>query len=144
MPTRQLLKKSVHWHNTIQFKIILSVALTTMAINGFFTYLYLDVQATTLDATILKSATQLSETIKTSIQLDMVKNLKENAYHIMRSIGKQEGIEKVRIYSSDGKILFSTQEGERGTMVDKKAEACYACHAETGSSLPERGTGSSA
>jgi two-component system NtrC family sensor kinase len=130
MPTRQLLKKSVHWHNTIQFKIILSVALTTMAINGFFTYLYLDVQATTLDATILKSATLLSETIKTSIQLDMVKNLKENAYHIMRSIGKQEGIEKVRIYSSDGKILFSTQEGERGTMVDKKAEACYACHAE--------------
>ncbi len=131
MPTKQLLKKSVPWYRTIQFKIILSVALTTMAINGFFTYVHLDVQAKHLDATILKNATLLSETIKTSIQFDMVKNLKENAYHIMRSIGRQEGIEKVRIYGSDGKILFSTHESERGTMVDKKVEACYACHAET-------------
>ena len=130
MPTRQLLKKSVRWHKTIQFKIILSVALTTMAVNGFFTYVYLDVQAKTLDATILKSASLMSETIKASIQFDMVRNLKEEAYHIMKSIGSQQGIEKVRIYASDGRILFSTHEGEQETMVDKKAEACYGCHAE--------------
>lgn len=129
MPERQL-KKSVRWHRTIQFKIILSVALTTMAVNGFFTYIHLDIQEKHLDATIVKNASLLSETIKTSIQFDMLKNLKENAYHIMRSIGRQEGIEKVRIYGSDGTILFSSLERERGTMVDKKAEACYACHAE--------------
>ena len=129
MPERQL-KKSVRWHRTIQFKIILSVALTTMAVNGFFTYIHLDIQEKHLDATIVKNASLLSETIKTSIQFDMIKNLKENAYHIMRSIGRQEGIEKVRIYGSDGTILFSSLERERGTMVDKRAEACYACHAE--------------
>jgi len=129
MPTRQL-KQSVRWYRTIQFKIILSVALTTMVVNGFFTFVYLDVQASTLDATVLKSASQLSETIKAAIQFDMVRNLKEEAYHIMKSIGSQHGIEKVRIYGSDGRILFSTHEAEQGTMVDKKAEACYACHAE--------------
>ena len=48
----------------------------------------------------------------------------------MKTIGEQEGIEKVRIYGSDGKILFSTDRHENGTMVDKKAEACYACHSE--------------
>jgi len=120
----------MRWYQSIEFKIILSVAITTMVINGFFTFLYLDVQARHLDETILKNATQLSETIKKSIQYDMIQNRKEHAWRIMQTIGDQEGIEKVRIYGSDGTILFSTTRDERGTMVDKKAEACYACHAK--------------
>jgi two-component system NtrC family sensor kinase len=118
----------MRWYQSIEFKIILSVAITTLAVNGFFTYLYLDVQEKHIDETILKNATQLSETIKKSIQYDMLKNRKEHAWRIMQTIGDQEGIEKVRIYGSDGTILFSTTRDERGTMVDKKAEACYACH----------------
>lgn len=120
----------MRWYQSIEFKIILVVAFTTMAVNGFFTFLYLDVQARHLDDTILKNATQLSETIKKSIQYDMLQNRKEHAWRIMQTIGDQEGIEKVRIYGSDGRILFSTIGNERGTMVDKKAEACYACHAK--------------
>src|SRR3990172_716494 len=120
----------VRWYKSIEFKIILSVAITTLAVNGFFTFLYLDVQARHLDETILKSATRLSETIKKSIQYDMLVNRKENAYRIMETIAEQEGIEKVRIYGREGTILFSTDKGELGTMVDKKAEACYACHAK--------------
>ena len=123
-------QRGMRWYQSIEFKIILSVAITTMVINGFFTFLYLDVQARHLDETILKNATQLSETIKKSIQYDMIQNRKEHAWRIMQTIGDQEGIEKVRIYGSDGTILFSTTRDERGTMVDKKAEACYACHAK--------------
>ena len=118
------------WYKSIEFKIILSVAFTTLAVNGLFTFLYLDIQARHIDETILQNASQLSETIKKSIQSDMIRNRKENAYQIMETIAEQEGIEKVRIYGSEGKILFSTLKTELGTMVDKKAEACYACHAE--------------
>ena len=128
--SRRAVPKGVHWYKSIEFKIILSVAITTLAVNGFFTFLYLDVQARHLDDTILKNATQLSETIRKSIQYDMLVNRKENAYRIMQTIAEQEGIEKVRIYGSEGTILFSTDKDERGTMVDKKAEACYACHAK--------------
>jgi len=122
--------RGMRWYQSIEFKIILSVAITTLVINGFFTFLYLGVQARHLDETILKNAVQLSETIKKSIQYDMIKNRKEHAWRIMQTIGDQKGIEKVRIYGSDGTILFSTTQDERGTMVDKKAEACYACHAK--------------
>ncbi|MCJ7663103.1 MAG: ATP-binding protein, partial [Desulfobacterales bacterium] len=38
-------------------------------------------------------------------------------------------IERVRIFNKEGKIQFSSDWGELGTMVSKKAEACYACHA---------------
>jgi two-component system NtrC family sensor kinase len=128
--SQRIVPKGVRWYKSIEFKIILSVAITTLAVNGFFTFLYLDVQARHLDETILKNATQLSETIRKSIQYDMLVNRKENAYRIMETIAEQEGIEKVRIYGSEGAILFSTDKDERGTMVDKKAEACYACHAK--------------
>jgi len=127
---RRDVPNGVRWYKSIEFKIILSVAITTLAVNGFFTFLYLDVQARHLDETILKNATQLSETIRKSIQYDMLVNRKENAYRIMETIAEQEGIEKVRIYGSEGAILFSTDKDERGTMVDKKVEACYACHAK--------------
>lgn len=127
---QRVVPKGVHWYKSIEFKIILSVAITTLAVNGFFTFLYLDVQEKHLNETILRNATQLSETIRKSIQYDMLVNRKENAYRIMQTIAEQEGIEKVRIYGSEGAILFSTDEDERGTMVDKKAEACYACHAK--------------
>lgn len=130
MPTNQALKQGVRWYKSIESKIILCVAITTLAVNGFFTFLYLDIQARHLDETILQNATQLSETIRKSIQYDMLLNRKESAYRIMETIAEQEGIEKVRVYGSDGRILFSTDKAERGTMVDKKAEACYACHAE--------------
>src|SRR3989304_7021456 len=90
--------RGTKWYNSIEFKIILSVALATLVINGFFTFLYLDLQARHLDETILKNASQLSETIKKSIRFDMIANRKENAYRIMETIAGQEGVEKGRIY----------------------------------------------
>ncbi len=118
------------WYQSIEFKIILSVAITTIVINGFVAYIYLSFLSRHLDETTLLNASQLSETIKKSIQYDMLENRKEHAYRIMETIGAQEGIEKVRIYNSEGKIIFSTYKQEQGTMVNKKTEACYACHSE--------------
>jgi two-component system, NtrC family, sensor kinase len=118
------------WHQSIEFKIILSVAATTGVISCLIAYMLLTVQARQLNDTTLKSAARLSETIKKSIRIDMIENRKENAYRIMETIGEQEGIEKVRIYSSEGRIIFSTDKQEQGSLVDQKAEACYACHSE--------------
>ncbi|MGE5664071.1 MAG: sensor histidine kinase, partial [Deltaproteobacteria bacterium] len=84
-----------------------------------------------LSDAILQGATRISDTVKKSIGFDMLENRKENAYRIMDTIGRQPGIEKVRIYSSDGKIIFSTDKGELGRMVDKQGEACYGCHSRT-------------
>src|SRR3970040_2701504 len=107
MQTDRTVPEGVRWYKSIKSKIILCVAITTLAVNGFFTFLYLDVQARHLDETILNNATQLSETIRKSIQYDMLVNRKENAYRIMERIADQEGMEKVRIYGSAGTILFS-------------------------------------
>jgi two-component system NtrC family sensor kinase len=61
----------------------------------------------------------------------MLHNYREALYHSIETIGAQEGIEKVRIFNKEGAIMFSSDKEEMGHMVDKHAEACYACHAET-------------
>ena len=60
----------------------------------------------------------------------MLRNEREEVFHIINTIGHENGISRIRIFNREGKISFSTDEREVGTFVDKKAEACYACHAQ--------------
>jgi len=122
--------EGTRWDKSIEFKIILSVAVSAILINGIFGYINLSLQEDRLNMIMLSNAHHLSETIEKSIQIDMMENRKHEAYRIMATIGNQKGIEKVRIYNPEGVILFSTTGSEISTMVDKKAEACYACHSE--------------
>jgi two-component system NtrC family sensor kinase len=121
----------MNWYNSISMKIVLCVVLMILVVNVALAYQYFSIQKENLNHAVLRNASQLSETIKKSIQNDMLENRKEAAYKIMETIGRQAGIEKVRVYSSEGKILFSSDNtGEVGRMVDKRAEACYGCHSE--------------
>jgi len=121
----------MNWYNSISMKIILCVVGMILVVNGALAYHYFRIQKDNLNRAVLRNASQLSETIKKSIQNDMLENRKDAAYKIMETIGRQAGIEKVRVYSSEGKILFSSDNtGEVGRMVDKRAEACNRCHSE--------------
>ncbi len=119
------------WYKSIGIKIILSVVGMILVVNGTLAWLFLSIQRENLNHAIFRNASQLSETIKKSIQNDMLEKRKEAAYKIMETIGRQQGIEKVRVYSSEGKILFSSDNtDEVGRLVNKKAEACFRCHSE--------------
>ncbi len=97
---------------------------------------------TALLAELQRSADQLSETIKSATLHDMLENRRDNIDRQVDTIGRQQGIVAVRIYNKEGRIVFSSVKGEKGQAVDKRAEACYACHAEgrplTRLPIPER------
>jgi two-component system NtrC family sensor kinase len=59
----------------------------------------------------------------------MLRNQWQDAFHIMDTIGQQDGVDRVRVFTKEGAILFSTDRSETGHSVDKRAESCYACHA---------------
>jgi len=122
--------EATRWDKSVEFKFVLLVAASTILVNGVFGYINLSLQEERLNMVMLRNAHHLSETIEKSIQIDMMENRKHEAYRIMGTIGEQKGIEKVRIYNPEGVILFSTDNQETSTMVDKKAEACYVCHSE--------------
>ena len=79
---------------------------------------------------IFQDADRISDTVRRSIRYSMLRNQREEVFHIINTIGHENGISRIRIFSREGKISFSTDEKEVGQFVDKKAEACYACHAQ--------------
>jgi two-component system NtrC family sensor kinase len=119
MPYRRLSVKLIFW----------VVAITVIVI-GVFNYVNLNTQRTHLIDEAILGAKQLSGTLMRGLRFDMLHNYREALYHSIETIGTQEGIEKIRIFNKEGAIMFSSDKEETGHMVDKHAEACYACHAE--------------
>lgn len=83
-----------------------------------------------LEEMTFASADRISDTIKRSTRYSMMKNHRDEVYHIISTIGTEPGIRKIRIFNEEGKISFSTDPREVNALVDKKMEACTACHSQ--------------
>jgi two-component system NtrC family sensor kinase len=116
------------WRRSIGAKLIVVVGIILIAAIGIFAYVNIASQKRQLTDEVMRSAFRISETIRRSIRYDMLRNESESAHRIIETIGQQDGLERIRVFNKDGKIMFSTDKSEIGHEVDKKAEACYACH----------------
>jgi len=113
----------------ISYKLILAVALASVATIGVFSYLITRSQQRALIAQVEHNAHQLSETIKSATKHDMLLNLRERLHLTIDTIGDQQGIEEVRIFNKEGSVIYSSDRAAVGRTVDMRAEACYGCHA---------------
>ena len=113
---------------TLQFKVglYLTIALTVAMLA--FASLIVWHQRQELLANVAESVTQLSEVITKSTRYAMLQNQPDYVEKIIRDVGNQGSIDKVRILSKDGRITHSTNPAEIGRTLDRKAEACSHCH----------------
>ncbi len=119
----------MRWLESLEAKLLAAVcgvALVSIAVFAWVNVRY--EQAGQVDL-MIRGASQFSDTVKRSTHYAMLQNRWEDAIHIMDTIGKQEGVTRVRVFTKEGVILFSTDQAEVGSAVDKRAESCYACHA---------------
>ena len=77
---------------------------------------------------ILASAKRMNNLIQGSVHYSMLQNQKEDVAEIIDTLGRQPGVEAIRIYNKKGIIAFSTDKAEIGQAVDVKAEQCTVCH----------------
>ncbi len=115
---------------SINFKLILSIGFITVLIFGIFSYLFITHQNKQLIEEVFRGASIFSDAVKSSTRHDMLMDDREGVHRMIENIGNQSGVEVVRIFNKEGKIMFSTNKGEMNNYVDKKTEACYICHAE--------------
>jgi two-component system, NtrC family, sensor kinase len=80
---------------------------------------------------LMGSAERVADIIRRSTQYQMMNNDREALYQTIRDIGSEPGIRRVRIFNKEGRITFSTDPAEVNATVNKQAEACYACHAQS-------------
>ena len=114
----------------LALKLAVCLVVGTACFFAFFGYLNLKVQKSQSEQILVQDADRLSDLILRSTRHAMLRNDREALYHLVRDIGQEAGIRRVRIFNEDGRIRFSTDPAEVGTLLDKRAEQCYACHAQ--------------
>jgi len=113
---------------TLKFKVIVYLAIALTLAMLVFTLLVVRQQRAELLGNAVDQVAQISDVIKNSTRFAMLTNQPTYVDSIIRDVGNQGSIAKVRILSKDGTIIHSTYHAELGLKVDRKAEACVICH----------------
>ncbi len=115
--------------NRIGIKLIAAVGLGIIVIISIYAYVTIQSQERVLLEEVARHSYQLSETIKNSTHFSMLANRRNDTHRIIKSISKEPCIREIRILNKQGTVIYSSDSSTIGHMVDKKAEACYTCHA---------------
>jgi two-component system NtrC family sensor kinase len=123
----------VRWlpSRSLSAKLIMLLLAALVGIFGLLGYLNIRLHREHLEAATLASAERVSDLIKRSTSYSMMRNDREGLYQMMSTIAGEPGVVRVRIFDESGNIRYSTDSAEINQSVDKSAEACYGCHAQT-------------
>ena len=114
--------------NRLGVKLAAAITLCSVLTLGVLLALVLRSQRRHLLEQAQRSAAVVSDTITSSIELDMLHDRREAAYQIMAVVGGQPHIEHLRLFDAAGRIRFSTIKSEVGQRPDVRAQACTPCH----------------
>ena len=112
-------------------KLALCVVASTAAFFSLFGFLNLRMERGYSRRWVEQSAERVSDLIRGSARFAMLRDDREALYQIVRQLGSEQGIQRIRIFNKDGRITLSSQPGEVGRIVDKGAEGCVQCHSSS-------------
>lgn len=113
---------------TLGARIALPAGFFVLVSIAVLSYLLIRTQRSNALAEAKLGTESLAETIYLTIQHDMRINRRDAIRETVEAVGRQAGIESVRIYNKDGKISFSSKPEEVGQAVSRSEAACVACH----------------
>lgn len=116
---------------TLSAKLNILLLGAMVVIFALLGYLNVRLHRQHLEQNTLLSAERVGDVIKHSTTDYMLRNDREGLYHSIKTMAGEPGMEKIRIFDQEGRITYTTDDIELGHVVDKTAEACYACHAQS-------------
>ncbi len=123
-----MLKGAVRIYSSLISKLIVLVGLVLFVCIFTWAYFNINYQKENRLQSIIESCDRLGNTIKLGTHYAMMLNSRDDINEITKNIGKQEGIENIRIYNKQGQIKFSSFSNEVDKITSIKAEACDICH----------------
>ncbi|HEY3926747.1 MAG TPA: ATP-binding protein [Candidatus Koribacter sp.] len=121
------------WHRlsqTVSAKLLLLLIGSLFVIFAALGFVNIRLHRQHLEAATLQAAERQSDVIKRSTSYCMMRNDRDGLYEIIRTMADEPGMKRIRIINQEGLISYSTAAPEVNQQVDKKAEACTACHAQ--------------
>jgi two-component system NtrC family sensor kinase len=115
---------------SVSAKLLLLLIGSLLAIFGALGFVNIRLHRQHLEASTLQAAERQSDVIKRSTSHYMMRNDRDGLYEIISTMANEPGMKQIRIINQQGLISFSTDADEVNKLIDKNAEACYACHAQ--------------
>ena len=111
-------------------KLILSLTVLIVAISGVSGYLNFRTQKKQLVNTMVLGADELSRSITSATWQFMLDDDRRAAYQIMQTIADKEGVDRIRMFNREGRLVFSTDAREQPHqgLVDLSNDVCTTCH----------------
>lgn len=116
---------------TLSSRIAVLAGVLTLGGVATLSFILIQSQRKQVLAEVVHSSESIAETIRLSINHDMLGNQREGVREVIESVGKNPGIGWVRLFNKEGRISYSSRPEEVGRVVDKQAEACIRCHTES-------------
>ena len=113
---------------SLKFKVSLYLSTVLVAVMVLFVALLVQQERGEQLRTVVTHMTQLSQVIARSTRHAMLLDEPDIVDKIIEDIGKQEGIQRVRVLRKNGVIAHSNYPAEIGQNIDKEAEHCSYCH----------------
>src|SRR5579862_5825529 len=111
-------------------KLILSLTILIVAISGVSGYLNFRTQKKQLVETMVLGADQLSRGITGATWHAMLDDDRRAAYEIMRVIADKQGVDRIRMFNREGRLVFSTDSQEQPGVTTLSNEVCASCHSQ--------------
>jgi len=115
-------------------KLIVWFTIVIVVISIAGAYLNLRSQKARLLETMVLGADQLSRGITSATWHAMLADNRTSAYEIMQVIADKQGIDRIRIFNREGRLMYSTDGSEHPSIESIQSEVCRGCH-QTGRTL---------
>jgi len=109
-------------------KLILSLTVLMVVMSSVRGYLNFRTEKKRLVETMVLGADQLSRSITSATWHAMHDDDRKAAYDIMRVIADKQGVDRIRMFNRDGKLVFSTDAHEPSVPASQSSEVCLGCH----------------
>ncbi|MBK9167361.1 MAG: HAMP domain-containing protein [Bryobacterales bacterium] len=112
----------------LSLKLILALTVVVIVVSGLFSLHHIRRQRQHLLETMILGADQLSRSITSATWHAMLADHRTDAYDIMRLIGQEQGVDRIRMFNREGDLMFSTRQDEVDR-ADMESGVCAPCHA---------------
>ncbi len=109
-------------------KLMLSLTILIVLISSATAYYNLHTQKNRLVETMVLGADQLSRGITSATWHAMLADNRNAAYEIMQVIAHKQGMDRIRIFNREGRLMYSTDTNEHSNVEQIQSEVCRGCH----------------
>ena len=114
--------------NNLKFRVSLYLFVALSVATVVTTLLFIRHRQADMQAVVADHVMQIADVVVASTRYTMLLNKRDIAEKIIEDIGKQKGIERLRVISKDGTIIHSNRKSEIGYSVEQQDEPCILCH----------------